>query len=1121
MRCSQHTLWRASLLLWALLLRCEAAVDTEIQAGPLYRVVGTPLSISCHVSGFSNKNAKQDFEFKMEKPGHSNSINIISSNSPHFSYTSHKDRVDSNDIYLTYVNQTSVLFEIRSLRKDDEGEYTCQVVNSEYVYNGIYSAQTTLKVISDSLSVSSSEATTSLSYNEGEDLTLACQASTNTFQHTHLSLAWYLHKDGEDNPQPIISLDKDFTLSPGQGFEQRYNEGLISLDKLGGDTYRLKMAQLEPSDQGKIFCRAQEWIQDPDRSWYLMLQKDAEKITLTVKAKEVVPDMSSLVVKISTPQTTLQEGQELSLSCSIDTQNQEGRFFSLAWLRGSNELARIGPTGILSVRLEYRGREKEGELRATRTGTRDYRLMLKPVKTKDQGEYVCRAWPQDRSLDGTFSQGAAQDSSSQMIIISPEESGLSVEMQDTDRTVTEGGRLRLACKAAGVKGQLSVTWQHKSASSPTALITRVISLHQDGVTEKADEYTSRKVIATRPAADNFILELDEVTPSDSGVYQCTVTERKSNNWTHSQSQSATVTVNPIGSLVEVSLKSRNTQVTIGDTVKLMCQVKGPRVPITLTWSLERNGSTEDIVTLNSDGAINWSEGQQQYQIRVENQNNMVVYYMQIISVSQKEEGVYGCKASAFLLNAHKELHPSNLLSVRVQKPESKLTLLSSPSMTQNINTDIQIRCSVASNTSVSSLFDVAWLLQQGPGSKIIISSDRKALVTFGPEVELSSSQRISMRRTDGPSFELTIRQARISDKGTYVCQVVEWLQDPHGEWYSLPKKSVTTKLVVTEPANDLLLDKNKQQLTCQEGEEVELQCNIISDASGASFFYKVTWLYAPDSSSNNHTLVELEHTGLLKYPENQVIRSLQGRLHLSRPTQNNFQLSIQGAHEEDGGIYWCQVEQYQLDNKGVWQQKASESTDFTTLAVNLAEPNLFLEKKEVPLNVSKTDHFSISCIITRQSSNESKFQVTWFWHKDTQTKQQPIFTAYTNSTLQTKLKDGVLSFGHPLPGQYILTVLKPEDSGMYFCEVEEWLPSLTHGWRKVAMDKSGNLAVTVFSKEEYGAISSGTWISIIVVIVIVLLLVILLLLVKICKSKDLGGKKSGPSLWTEQVPLKG
>lgn len=139
-------------------------------------------------------------------------------------------------------------------------------------------------MIDNSLSVSS-PVSSSLSYTEGDDLTLTCQASSNTIQHTHLSFAWYLRKDAEENTQPIISLNRDFTLSPGQGFEGRYQAGNIRLDKIGEATYRLTMAQLELSDQGRLYCQAQEWIQDPDGSWFTITQKEAAEITVDVKAR--------------------------------------------------------------------------------------------------------------------------------------------------------------------------------------------------------------------------------------------------------------------------------------------------------------------------------------------------------------------------------------------------------------------------------------------------------------------------------------------------------------------------------------------------------------------------------------------------------------------------------------------------------------------------------------------------------------------------------------------------------------------------------------------------------------------------------------------------------------------
>uniref|UniRef100_A0A3Q3X629 Ig-like domain-containing protein n=1 Tax=Mola mola TaxID=94237 RepID=A0A3Q3X629_MOLML len=871
------------------LVTCNTQVHTEAQAGPLYRVVDSRLSISCNVSGFASNSARKEFEFRVKKPALPIEINIISTDDPSFSYAVYARRVRSKEITLTHVSPNSVVFEIQRLEKSDEGEYECFVINSESVYDGVYRAKTTVKVLDNSLTVSS-PGSTSLSYNEGETLTLTCQASSNTVQHTHLSLAWYVHKNGEDGARPIISLDRDFTLSPGQGFAGRHQAGLIRLDKIGAATYNLKMAKLGLSDQGRIYCQAQEWVQDPDRSWYCIAQTDADGIP-----------------------TTLQEGQELLLSCSIQSQALEESFFSVAWLRGGVELARIGPTGILSVGPEYSARVKEGELRAARTAAGDYSLILQPVRTEDQGEYICRAC-----------RAFFKHTLFHCLIT---ESGLSLQMQN-NVSVNESDTLKLTCKVHGAQGQLSVTWQHKAAATPTAAFASVVSLNQEGVMEKAAELKSRKVKATRAAADTFILELDEVTPSDSGVYQCAVSEWKINSKI-SQSRTANVTrikdESCIFSFVNVKLISRNNIVSVGETVELICRIRGLNVPATLTWSLQRDASTLDnILTQYSDGSISWSGEQHRYQLKVEVKEYQALHYLIINGVSHREAGRYQCGVSVFLDNVHKKLPPSNPLAVNVQNPVSKLLLTSTSARTSNINTDIEITCSVALSSSASSCYAVTWLLRQPGENKTIISSDRDALLTYGSQLELSYKQRIGMKRTVGPTFVLGIRQAQISDKGSYICEVVEWLQDPQRDWYQLSSASRTIEA---------------QSLVATEGDEVEFRCNIISDASSPSLFYKVSWLYAEYGSSIANALVELDHTGLLRYPENQGLRGLQERLRLSRPTQSSFYLGIHRAHEGDSGMYKCKIEQYQLDHKAHWQQKASESAAPVSLTPkDISEP---------------------------------------------------------------------------------------------------------------------------------------------------------------------------------------
>lgn len=122
-------------------------------------------------------------------------------------------------------------------------------------------------------------------------------------------------------------------------------------------------------------------------------------------------------------------------------------------------------------------------------------------------------------------------------------------------------------------------------------------------------------------------------------------------------------------------------------------------------------------------------------------------------------------------------------------------------------------------------------------------------------------------------------------------------------------------------------------------------------------------------------------------------------------------------------------------------------------------------QNDAELNVSTSQEFTVPCHITNQSSKESEFQVTWFRQEAlTGNKRQLIFLSYRNSTLQAFEKSDQLRFNRPLHKNYSLTVSKlaHADTGVYFCEVEEWLPSPSHGWRKIATQKSGYLTVNVF-----------------------------------------------------------
>ncbi|XP_042586535.1 immunoglobulin superfamily member 2-like [Cyprinus carpio] len=363
-------LWHLRLLLcltgllqWDL---CSGKHLVQIQEGPLYRVKGYPISISCNVTGFKGP-AKQDFQFIVKKPNMD--LNMISTIDPNFPYRVFSDRVRIKDIEIQMLSGSSVLLRIKNLLEEDAGDLVCETPNTDGEYFGNYAAETKLNVIADTLEASYS-GSPSQSLSEGDPLQLECQVSSQTFQHTHLSVTWFLHGEEDENPRPIITLDKDLTVRPGAGFEDRYRAGLIGMDKVEDTTYRLKMPQVQQSDQGKFYCKAIEWIQDPDRSWTQIAYKNTTACNVEVKlfliqdgacvfgwpsaallfiCMVVCLDSCSFSVYLKASKGPLQEGDALDIRCSVNAQNLPGHFFSVTWLNNQQKVAQIGSSGVLTM----------------------------------------------------------------------------------------------------------------------------------------------------------------------------------------------------------------------------------------------------------------------------------------------------------------------------------------------------------------------------------------------------------------------------------------------------------------------------------------------------------------------------------------------------------------------------------------------------------------------------------------------------------------------------------------------------------------------------------------------------------------------------------------------------
>uniref|UniRef100_A0A8D0CES9 Ig-like domain-containing protein n=1 Tax=Scleropages formosus TaxID=113540 RepID=A0A8D0CES9_SCLFO len=1008
---------------------CQCQQEVQINEPPLFRAQGSPLTISCTVIN-SRSSHEQQFDFVIyKKSAPERMVNIISTGDPSFPYADYSKRVRNGDIEVERLSSFSVLLHMKELLKEDDGDFECQTPNQLGTYLGSYSAKTTVNVIADTLSVSSTA--TDVTKTEGESLVFECQMSTQTFQHTHLSLTWYLQGESDSQVQPIISLDKDLTVRPGKAFESRYTSGFISVDKVDETTYKLEISKLQVTDQGKISCEGSEWIQDPDRSWYRLGQKN-----VTVSSVQVQP-LSD--VQVESPKGGVREGEVLQLKCTVEAQKIQERYFSVAWLKDGREVAHMDPRGVVSISQEYEARDREGEMKVWKSSNRDYVLFIKPVRVMDTGEYQCRVWKEEKGTGGVFTQGRSQDSSVERVAVT-----VPGECELTRRS---------SLKRNSTRGQVSVAWQHRSDKGTTV---DVINLSRSGVMEPGAQYRQRvqagNVRALRPTASNFTLEIANVLLTDSGVYRCTATD-----WVTERDDK----VKNIDTSARTHPKVPATNPSRPRRFGLICTVKRPEAPLSVTWKFQPTGtpSQADIVLLTHNGDITWFKELRNYQLRVQAQAEETRVVLRIMRASASEAGAYQCVVDAFLQQVQTSRKLSNKLSVIVSRPESNLRVQKknhTMTVSGRQGEGFTVDCQIVSRSTDKSVFEVTWWRQEEAFEKGSPYPIFRVQRDFTLQKMDHTRHGLFFSRPRADMYSLAVTNAELSDGGQYYCWVEEWQLTPRNTWRKMAEdmSGSLTVLVETKADSTLSLLKDFRKISAVENQQVNINCSMDLGSSSTSSRYSVTWFFSKLKSPAKESLGKVGHDGVLD--TSGVTPELLERIRFYRPALDTFSLAIQKVGTEDSGSYSCQVDEYRLESDGEFVQKAFDQSGVTVVMSSL---EVLKDDRNVTVSGHKGKFFTVDCQIVSRSSDKSVFEVTWWRHEEASEKGSPypIFKMHRNFTLQ--------KMGHTKPGLFfnrprndtfslMVTNAKLSDGGQYYCWVEEWHLTPRNTWRKLAEDVS-------------------------------------------------------------------
>ncbi|MBN3311574.1 FPRP regulator, partial [Atractosteus spatula] len=217
----------------------------------------------------------------------------------------------------------------------------------------------------------------------------------------HMTVAWYfeqvLPSDAPSDTSMIALVDENWDLQAGDKYEDRVKAGLIVLNKVKPDTFKLQILSTRDTDRGRYFCTVTAWSRMGEGGWTKRKAVESGRVRVTWTQENPV-----LVVVATHLKTAFSGGDTFEMGCRVTGRNLQTPSYS-ALIKVEESLGgKVRKVVSLSrdsvMRLED-GTDKErlDSVVLLKTSQQDFRFRMYGTQLSDAGFYFCEAtaWTPD------------------------------------------------------------------------------------------------------------------------------------------------------------------------------------------------------------------------------------------------------------------------------------------------------------------------------------------------------------------------------------------------------------------------------------------------------------------------------------------------------------------------------------------------------------------------------------------------------------------------------------------------------------------------------------------------------------------------------------------------------